>query len=286
MPEIGRWGVVDPLADAAHSLTPYRFGFNNPVRFVDPNGMYETDGHYWTVYLMGTLLGVPNANKIAFYAEEPDNIMSDGGDILSSPNTWMDRSYQSHVHSLTGGLAADERQVSMLYASSAQNERAFGYALHRLGDSYAHTMVNDPSRVYPNGIGHGLQSHGPDKIARRSGLYSQYVQSLHNAMKDKFNISYTGFDFFTFDYVASTGGSTEQNSAILETEVRLQQGVQNFTVAGNQVDTINKYIGARNSHFGNSYVAKASYVQVDSYTKNKKGDWEKKTEMRTVVSFN
>ncbi|WP_317618759.1 RHS repeat domain-containing protein [Chryseobacterium suipulveris] len=44
MPDLGRWFNSDPLAELSPDLTPYRFGFNNPLSFTDPTGMYE-DGY-------------------------------------------------------------------------------------------------------------------------------------------------------------------------------------------------------------------------------------------------
>jgi RHS repeat-associated protein len=39
IPETGRSGVVYPLSEKMPSWSPYSYGFNNPIRFVDPSGM-------------------------------------------------------------------------------------------------------------------------------------------------------------------------------------------------------------------------------------------------------
>ncbi|SFW89375.1 DUF6443 domain-containing protein [Chitinophaga sancti] len=43
-PQLGRWNSPDPLSDEGTDWTPYRYGFNNPMRYTDPTGLFEVDG--------------------------------------------------------------------------------------------------------------------------------------------------------------------------------------------------------------------------------------------------
>jgi RHS repeat-associated protein len=64
-PQLGRWWTVDPKADQMRRFSPYNYAFDNPIRFIDPDGMGPTD---WVRYNNGN-----GQNLVQFVPEVKNN---------------------------------------------------------------------------------------------------------------------------------------------------------------------------------------------------------------------
>jgi len=161
---------------------------------------YNDDGHFYTIasIINGSILSLDPkvravADVVAVCAQMPDlsreldavslriQVAGNWGGWLWGPfgvcptPAVVDMVQKHHyLHSLTDQDSGRTRAATLATlnilrkqlgeAPSDVNACALGFAVHAYGDSFAHVRLDNPSRMYPPGMGHFRDDHKPDYV--------------------------------------------------------------------------------------------------------------------------
>ncbi len=213
----GRFLREDPfdgLTNNPPSLHRYLYANANPTRFIDPDGKYAEDGHYYTTLIVAEGLGfsAKEAMTLAFFSQLPDEVdefdaieLKKGNYLNSELGNKMD-TLQPFLHSLvTSGLSETETNITSKAIIRAKNDfKAMGFLIHRLGDTFSHRQLGNEKYLYETGYGHGRDGTEPDVLQKRPELYKSYVTELARTLAEVKGLSPEEYEKALVDIIQKT----------------------------------------------------------------------------------